>query len=122
MIRVVAALLLVWEPLNFAVEASAVLPTIVYRGWLAAIELAAHAVVAAVATSAALALWNTAPSARRLASIAIVLSVARTIQATWWSALPSATVPGSESFTVLLTILIAAICLTIVNTSKRFSQ
>ena len=122
MIRVVAALLLVWEPLNFAVEASAVLPTIVYRGWMAATELAAHAVVAAVATSAALALWNTTASARRLASIAIVLSVARTIQATWWSALPSATVPGSESLLVLVTVLIGAICLTIVNTSKRSSQ
>lgn len=122
MIRVVAALLLIWEPLNFAGGALTALPTIVYRGWMAATELAAHAGVAAVATSAAIALWNTAPSARRLASIAIVLSVARTIQATWWSALPSATVPGSQPFIVFLTILIAAISLTIVNTSKRFSQ
>ena len=122
MIRVVAALLLIWEPLNFAVGALTALPTIVYRGWMAATELAAHGVVAAVATAAALALWNTTPAARRLASIAIVLSVARTIQATWWSALPSATVPGSQPFIVFLTILIAAISLTIVNTSKQFSQ
>ena len=50
MIRVVAALLLIWEPLNFAVEALTALPTIVYRGWMAATELAAHGVVAAVAT------------------------------------------------------------------------
>ena len=67
MIRVVAALLLIWEPLNFAVGALTALPTIVYRGWMAATELAAHGVVAAVATSAALALWNTtsaAPSSR----------------------------------------------------------
>ena len=122
MIRVVAALLLIWEPLNFAVGALTALPTIGYRGWMAATELAAHGVVAAVATAAALALWNRTPAARRLASIAIVLSVARTMQATWWSALPSATVPGSQSFIVLLTILVGAISLAIVNTSKQFSQ
>ena len=117
MIRVVAALLLVWEPLNFAVEASAVLPTIVYRGWMPATELAAHAVVAAVATSAALALWNTTASARRLASIAIVLSVARTIQATWWSALPNASVPGSEPVTISVALLVAAAVLTLLHVS-----
>ena len=122
MIRVVAALLLLWEPLNFAAVASAVLPTVRYRGWVAVTELAAHAVVAAIATAGGLALWNKTSSARRLASIAILFSVARTIQATWWSVLPSAVVPGSESVIVLLTILIAAISLTLVNTSRQFSR
>ena len=117
MIRIVAALLLVWEPLNFAVEALTVLPTILYRGWPAVTELAAHGMVAAVATSAALALWNTTSAARRLASIAIVLSVARTVQATWWSALPSATVPGSEPLIVLLAILVGTISLIVLHVS-----
>ena len=115
MIRFVAALLLVWEPLNFAVEALTVLPTIVYRGGLASIELTAHAVVAALAASGGLALWNATPSAARFATVAILLSVTRTVQTTWWSSLPSATVPGSEPFIAVIAILIAAICLAVLH-------
>ena len=121
MIRVVAALLLAWEPFSFAVEALTVLPTIAYRGWLASIELACHALVAALAASGGLALWNRTSSARRLATIAIVLSVARTVQTAWWSTLPSATVPGSEPFIAIIAALIGAVCLALlhVSTSAR---
>lgn len=118
MIRVVAALLLFWEPLSFAVEALTVLPTLAYRGWLASLELAWHALVAALAASGGLALWNGAPSAIRLATLAIVVSVTRTIQSAWWSALPSATVPGSEPFISVIAILIAALCLAALHVAR----
>lgn len=114
MIGVVAALLLLWEPLNFAVEALTVLPTIVYRGWLPAIELAAHGTVAALCTAAGLALWNRAPDARRLSSLAIIASVARHLQSLYWSALPSATLPGDEPLTAAITLLIGTITLLVI--------
>ena len=117
MIRTVAVLLLAWEPLNFAIEALTVIPTIAYRGWAAGVELVFHALVAAVAAAGGLALLNRTASATRLATVAIVLSVGRTIQATWWTALPSATVPGSEPFIAIIAILTAAICLAVLRVS-----
>ena len=115
MIRVVGALLLAWEPFNFAVELLTVLPTIAYRGWLAALELACHAMVATLAASAGLALWNRTPSARPLATVAIVLSVTRTIQATWWSALPTTTTPGTEGLATAIALLVGTVAIVIVQ-------
>ena len=105
-IRLVAALLLLWEPLSFAVEALTVLPTIAYRGWQAGLELTCHGIVAALAASGGLALLNRPANAGTLATIAIVASTARTVQSVYWSALPTATAPGDEP-------LIAAIALVV---------
>ena len=118
MIGVVAALLLFWEPLSFAVEALTVLPTIAYRGWVPALELAAHAAVAALTAAGGLALWNRASDARRIATIAIVASVARNIQSQYWSALPSATPPGDEPLTAGIVVLIGAAALAVLHVAR----
>lgn len=115
MIRVVAALLLFWEPLSFAAEALTVLPTIAYRGWVPAVELAAHGAVAALTAAGGLALWNRTPHARRIATIAIVASVARNIQSLYLSALPSATPPGDEPLTAGIVLLIGAAALAVLH-------
>ena len=109
--KIVGILLFAWEPLNFAAEAIRVLPTIRYRGVLAACELFAHACVAAVAAGAGLALINGASEARRLAIVAIAFTTARVLQSLYWSVLPNNTVPGTEWFyaAITLTIGIAAI-------------
>lgn len=117
MIGVIAALLLFWEPLNFAAEALTVLPTITYRGWLAGVELAGHALVAALAAAGGLALWNGTPDAVRLARIAIVASVARVIQSLYLSALPSATLPGDEPLTAGIALLVGTIALGMLHVS-----
>ena len=111
MARVVALLLLVWEPLRFASEALGVLATIPYRGLLAIIELLAHGVVAALAAAAGLALWNGAPDARRLASLAILASVARVIQSLYWSRLPSSTMPGDEPRIIGTVLVVSSLAL-----------
>ena len=119
MIRVVAALLVFWEPLSFAAEALTVLPTIAYRGWVPALELAAHGAVAALTAAGGLALWNRTPDARRIASIAIIASVARNIQSLYWSALPSATPPGDEPLTAGIGVVIGAVALAVLHLARR---
>lgn len=96
MIHIVAAVLVLWEPLHFAAEALGVFPTIVYRGVLAWIELAVHGGVAAFSAAAGLALINGSPDGRRLARIAILIVMARTIQSLYLSVLPGNTPPGLE--------------------------
>ena len=123
MIRIVAAVLLVWEPLNLASEALAVLPTIVHRGWLAGAELALHGLVAALAAAGGLALWNRTPHAPRLASVGIIASLARTIQSLYWSTLPRGTMPGDEALTALIAVSLAVVALTVVfRSSARLYQ
>lgn len=118
---VVAALLLAWEPINFAAEALLVLPSIGYRGWMAALEFAVHALVAALAAAAGLALWNGSPDGKRLATIAIVVAVARNVQSLYWSGLPNATRPGDETLTAGITLLVGALALTALHVARRTS-
>jgi hypothetical protein len=115
----VAALLLAWEPLNFAPEALLVLPSIGYRGWIAAVELAVHAAVAALAAAAGLALWNGSPDGKRLATIAIVAALARNVQSLYWSALPNATLPGDETLTAGITLFVGALALATLHVARR---
>ena len=116
--RVIAALLLVLEPLHFAGEALSVLPTIAYRGTVAALELVVHAVVAALCAAGALALANSAPSGRAIATAAVVASALRTCQSLYWSALPNNTPPGDENLVVLTAIAVAGIALVFVRRAR----
>ena len=114
-LRIVAGLLLVWEPLNFAASVLTVWPTLIYRGWLAAAELAGHGVIAALCAGAGMMLLNEAPDGRRLARIAVVLSVVRVVCALYWSALPSDTIPGTEPVFAAVAILIGAALLLVLR-------
>ena len=114
--------LLVWEPVNFAVKALSVLPTIAYRGWLSAFELVVHGAVAAVAAAAGLALMNNSPSAHRLATVAVLASCARTIQSVSFSTLPNETVPGQEPYVVIAALTFTIIALAIIRRSARLSR
>jgi hypothetical protein len=115
-------MLLLWEPMNFAGEALTVVPTIVYRGLLPAIELSTHGLVAALAAAAGLALWSNTPAARRLGTVAIIAAAARTLQSLYVSRLPNNVVPGDEPAIALVTMVVAAMALAIVNRSERPSR
>ena len=121
MTRLVAGVLVLWESLHFATEALTVVPTIVHRGWPAALELAAHALVAAVAAAGGFAVWNHSAHARPLGSVAVVASSARTLQSLYWSTLPSATMPGDEILMSAVAIVAAVVALTIINSAKHAS-
>jgi hypothetical protein len=115
----IAIFLLLWEPLNFAAEALTVLPSLAARGAVAALELLAHAAVAAVCAAAGLALWDRSPSATRLATVAIAAAAARTAQSLYASVLPHNVSPGQEPVILGGTILIAAAALVVVQRSAR---
>ncbi len=110
-LRIVAALLLVREPVLFAAAALQVWPTLAYRGPLAVLELAAHGIIAAVCVAAAMMLLNEAPDGRRVARFAVALSVLRALSSLYWSALPSNVVPGHEPIYAAIAIGVGAILL-----------
>ena len=116
--RVIAALLLVLEPLRFAGEALSVLSTIAYRGTVAVLELVFHGLVAALCAAGALALVNSAPSGRAIATTAIVASALRTFQSLYGSVLPNNTAPGDEPVVALITMVVAGIALVLVRRAQ----
>ena len=119
MLRLVAVLLIAWEPLRFAGEALQVVPSIPYRGWLAAIELLAHAGAAALSAGAGFALWNHTPDARRIATFAILVLMARAVQSLYWSVLPNNTMPGDEPFTLAVALVAGALMLAVTRWRAR---
>jgi hypothetical protein len=110
--RAFVALLLLMEPLHFAVETLRVLPTIAYRGLAAAFELGVHAVVAVTCAAAASVFWNGGADARRLLVFAVIAAVGRTVQSVYWSVLPNDTPPGDEAFVVFVAVLVGVAVLT----------
>ena len=114
--------LLLFEPLNFAVKALTVVPTIVYRGWLPAIELTLYGCVAAVNAAAGLSLLNGTPAAYRLATIAVLAACARTIQSVSFTSLPNETVPGQEPYVIIAALTFTIIALAIIRRSARSSR
>ena len=119
---VLALALLVWEPLNFASRALMVLPTLGYRGFIPGLELAVHAIVAALNAGAGLALLNETPSARRLATLAVLASCALTIHSVSYSTLPNETVPGQEPYVIVAALSLSVVALAIIRRSARSSR
>ena len=118
MTRVIAALLIAWEPLRFASEALAVLPTISFRGSVAVLELLAHGVVAAAAAAAGFALLNRAPDGPRLATFAVIAVAFRTVQSLYFSVLPDNTSPGTEPLYVAVTAVVAIAAVVILRRQR----
>jgi|SRR5687767_9372588 len=116
------ALLLLFEPMHFALEAMRVLPTIAYRGPVAIVELVTHALVAALATGGALALINHSPVATRVATAAIVASGVRVLQSLYWTALPSDTIPGQHAVSATVAIVFGTVSVWAVRRAGRASQ
>jgi hypothetical protein len=100
------ATLLVWRPLDFAIEFPSTLPSLGRRGLAAVIELLFHGVVAALAVAAVRALSSAQPSGVLLARVALLASVAATVQSFYWSALPHQTVPGDKLPLTVLAVVV----------------
>jgi len=91
-----AAVLLILQPMNFAAAVSSVLPMLAFRGPLAATELLVHGLVAALSVAAGWALWHSRPHGPGLAILALAGIAASSVQSLYWSSLPSQTQPGTE--------------------------
>jgi hypothetical protein len=110
-LRIAAGVLLLWEPLNFAAVTLEVWPTLAFRGWIAAVELVAHGIIAALCVAAGMMVLNHAPDGRLIARIAVVLSVGRVVYTLYWSALPKQTAPGAEPAFAAIAVGVGAIVL-----------
>ena len=122
MSRLLGVLLLVWEPLNFAAQATTVLPTLGYRGLVPGVELLLHGLVAVLNAAAGLAVVNRTPAAPRLATVAVLAACARTIQSVSFTSLPSETVPGQEPYVVITALTLTVLALAIIRRSTRSSR
>jgi len=111
--------LLVWEPLNFAVEASSTLPTIDLRGVAGSLELLAHGAVAALAFAAGWALWQASPAGPILARVAVAGSGVTGVQSLYWSYLPNYIHPSDRLPLAVLTVAHAAAWLVYLRRSRR---
>lgn len=105
------ATLLVWRPLDFAIECPSTLPSIGQRGLAGAVELLFHGAVAALAVAAVRALSNGMPSGLLLARTALIASALTTIQSHYWSVLPHQTMPSDRLPLAATGIVMAALWL-----------
>jgi hypothetical protein len=103
--------LLVWRPLDFAIELPSTLPSIGQRGAVGILELLFHGAVAALAVGAVRALATGLPSAVMLGRAAVVASALATIQSQYWSVLPHQTMPGDRAPLVAIAVVVAALWL-----------
>lgn len=90
------AYLLAWTPFTYATELLTALPTLPMRGAPAALELAAHGIVAAVCAGAGWMVWMRAPAGPAFAAAAVVAKGAAGLQPLFWTALPSQLPPGAR--------------------------
>jgi hypothetical protein len=118
-VLVLSVFLFVWEPMRIAGEFEGSIRTMGMRGPWAAVELLAHAAVAALCVASAWALWMRNPAGPRLATYAVVFSAAVSVQSLFWSALPHQTVPGEHVPFAILAIANAAAWLTYLTRSRR---
>lgn len=113
------AVLILWRPLDFAIELPMTLPSIGMRGIAGAIELLFHGAVAVLAIAAVRALAGELPIGPPLAAAALVASAAASVQSLFWSALPNQVVPGSEAPLAVLSIVLALAWLLYLKRSRR---
>jgi predicted membrane channel-forming protein YqfA (hemolysin III family) len=92
---VLSLLLLVWEPVTFAMTASRLLPTLGYREPAVFAMLLLRVAVLGLGVAAGLAIWRLQPQGRRLGQAFFLLSSATAILVHGTAAFPSDLPPGT---------------------------
>lgn len=93
---VLCFILLVWQPLNFAAEATAAFSTLGMRGIRGVVELSVHGLVAATSAAAGMALFQRSPAGPVLATVALVGIAITSVQGLYWTVLPNNTFPSDR--------------------------
>jgi hypothetical protein len=92
--RIVAALLVVWEPLTFAIAASSAIDWLMQRGLMAVVFLIARLLVTGIGISAGMRLWQEQPGGIALARWAYAGQLAAAIVAHSTRLWPTTLAPG----------------------------
>jgi hypothetical protein len=116
------AVLLVWQPLMLAVEASSALPSLGMRGAAGVTELVVHGLVAALSFAAGWALWQTSPAGPRLATFAVAANGLIGVQSLYWSVMPSNVFPSDRLPLAALIATHAFAWLAYLRRSKRIQE
>ena len=111
--------LFVWEPRKLAAELGGSLGTLSMRGPGAVAELLAHTIVAALAVTAAWALWIGNPRAPAIAVVALAASAVTAVQSLYWSLLPGQTVPADHLLLASVAVAHAAGWIAYLRFSRR---
>jgi hypothetical protein len=93
-LTLLSLLLVVWEPISFALYASSVVSRLPHRGAFAIAWLVVRIVLVGIGIAAGLALWNDRPGAVVLARVAVALSAAAVAIGWATAALPDNRPPG----------------------------
>ena len=113
------AVLMVWQPLSFAVEASSSLGTLGMRGAFGTVELLVHGTVAALSMAAGWGLWQSSPGGPKLARVAIVAAALVSVQSLYATALPSNVFPSDRLPLAVPNVIAAAGWLAYLRRSSR---
>jgi Protein of unknown function (DUF2569) len=113
------AVLLVWQPVSFAVEASSALPSLGVRGAAGLIELTVHGLVAALSFAAGWALWQASPAGPPIATVAVAAGGLAGVQSLYWSVLPSNVFPSDRLPLAAFSVVHTCAWLVYLRRSKR---
>jgi hypothetical protein len=104
-LRLLALLLVVWEPVSLSLATAPILPTLADRGLLVGFALAVRVAVAGLAVAAGLALWNRRPHGIGLALVALALSGASQLASVLTPILPTNLPPDRRTLAVCAIVL-----------------
>ena len=113
------ALLLVWQPLNIALTASAALQALPLRGFGLAVIIVARLLAAALGIAAGLAVFGRRPGAVGLANASLVASAAIDVLVYATPYFPNTRPPGDATIILIASLAYYAIWLLYLRRSKR---
>jgi hypothetical protein len=116
---VLCLLLLVWQPISFALVASSTLNRLAFRGWPFAILLLLRVVVTAFGIAAGLALVRRHPAAVTIAKASLVASAATDVFVYTTPYFPNNRMPGDTTIVIAVSLAYHAIWLTYLFRSRR---
>jgi hypothetical protein len=116
---VLAAAMMIWQPLRVALTASHVLAALPLRGWPMVAMILFRTIVASIGIGAGLAILGRRSAAMRLAAIALVLSATADVAAYSTSFLPNNLPPGDAPFYISACLAYHAAWLTYLVRSRR---
>jgi hypothetical protein len=104
-LRLLALLLVVWEPVSLSVATAPILPSLADRGLLVGLALAARVAVAGLCVAAGLALWHRRPHGVGLAMVALACSGVTQLAALLTPILPTNLPPDLRPLAVVAIVL-----------------
>ena len=118
-LRLLAILLIAWEPVSLSLAMAPILPTLADRGPLVGVALAVRVAVAGLSVAAGLALWNRRPHGPGLARIALAFSGITQLAALLTPILPTNLAPDLRPFAAGAIVLYYAFWIAVLSRARQ---